>query len=232
MTTNTEIKTLDGDASFGVYVARPEGEARGAIIVHQEIFGVNAGIRKKANDWAQRGYLAVAPDAFWRQEPGIELNPDVEVEFQQALNHMQKYDVNEGVKDIESVIHWIRKEHGIEKVGFVGFCLGGKVAYVVAARTDIDATVGYYGVQIDQMLDEKHAIAKPLMLHIPTEDHFVDKEAQAAMHAGLDDHPRVTLHDYEGLDHGFATEFGERRNDEAAELAEKRTEEFFAEHIG
>ena len=232
MTLNTEISTLDGNDKFGVYVARPEGEARGAIIVHQEIFGVNAGIRKKANDWAQRGYLAVAPDAFWRQEPGIELNPDVEVEFQQALNHMNKYDVNEGVKDIESVIHWIRNEHGIEKVGFVGFCLGGKVAYVVATRTDIDATVGYYGVMIDQMLDEKHAIANPLMLHIPTEDHFVDKDAQAAMHEGLDDHPKVTLYDYEGQDHGFATEFGQRRVEEAATLADKRTEEFFAEHIG
>src|SRR5690606_2843380 len=100
--------------------------------------------------------------------------------------------------------HWIRREAGVAKVGLVGFCLGGKMAYMAAARTDIDASVGYYGVMIDQMLNESKAIANPLLLHIPTADGFVPPEAQKAMHDGLDDHPRITLHDYEGLDHGFA----------------------------
>jgi carboxymethylenebutenolidase len=81
------------------------------------------------------------------------------------------------------------------------------------------------------MLNESHAIANPLMLHIPTADHFVGAQAQAAIHAGLDDHPKVTLHDYEGLDHGFATEMGDRRNDAGAELADERTAAFFAEHL-
>ena len=99
---------------------------------------------------------------------------------------------------------------GVAKVGCVGYCLGGRLAYMTAARTDIDASVGYYGVGIDGLLGEKHAIAHPLMLHIPTNDGFVPRETQAAMHAGLDDHPKVTLHDYDGLDHGFATEHGKR----------------------
>ena len=103
---------------------------------------------------------------------------------------------------------------------------------MTAARTDIDASVGYYGVGIDGLLNEKHAIAHPLMLHVPTEDGFVDKETQKAMHDGLDDHPKVTLHDYEGLDHGFATEFGKRRAEEAANLADARTSDFFREHLG
>jgi carboxymethylenebutenolidase len=85
---------------------------------------------------------------------------------------------------------------------------------------------------IDQMLNESHAIANPLMLHIPTADHFVGPEAQAAIHAGLDDHPKVTLHDYPGLDHGFAAEMGNRRNAAGAELADSRTAAFFAEHLG
>ena len=102
---------------------------------------------------------------------------------------------------------------------------------MTAARTDVNATVGYYGVGIDELLREKHAIAHPVMLHIPTEDGFVDKDVQKAMHEGLDDHPKVTLHDYEGLDHGFATEFGKRRDEEAAELADRRTAEFFAKHL-
>ena len=102
---------------------------------------------------------------------------------------------------------------------------------MTAARTDIDASVGYYGVMIDQMLGEAHAIANPLMLHIPTADHLVGPEAQAAIHAGLDDHPKVTLHDYEGLDHGFAAEMGNRRDESGAQLADGRTAAFFAEHL-
>ncbi|WP_159979845.1 MULTISPECIES: dienelactone hydrolase family protein [unclassified Novosphingobium] len=232
MTTNTEITTLDGDAMIPAYVARPEGTPRGAIIVQQEIFGVDAGIRKKADDWAAKGYLAVAPDSFWRQKPGIELSPYIEAEMQQALGHMMAHDFDLGMRDIEAVIHWIRREESVAKVGFVGFCMGGKIAYMAAARTDIDASVGYYGVMIDQMLGEKHAISRPLMLHIPTADHFVDAAAQQAMHDGLDDHPRVTLHDYAGLDHGFAAEIGARRDEAGAALADGRTEAFFAENIG
>lgn len=232
MATNTQIPTLDHDGSIPAYVARPEGTPRGAIIVQQEIFGVDAGIRRKADGWAARGYLAVAPDTFWRQQPGIELDADKPEEFQQAVGYMMKHDFDLGMRDIEAVIHWIRREEGVAKVGLVGYCMGGRIAYLTAARTDIDASVGYYGVMIDQMLGEKHAIARPLMLHIPTADGFVPPEAQAAIHAGLDDHPRVTLHDYEGLDHGFAAEIGSRRDEAAATLADERTAAFFAEHVG
>lgn len=232
MATNTEIPTLDGDGVIPAYVARPTGTPRGAIIVQQEIFGVDTGIRKKADGWAAKGYLAVAPDSFWRQKPGIELDADKPEEFQQAIGYMMAHDFDLGIRDIEAVIHWIRREAGVPKVGLVGYCMGGRIAYMVAARTDIDASVGYYGVMIDQMLNEKHAIARPLMLHIPTADGFVPPEAQKAMHEGLGDHPRVTLYDYEGLDHGFAAEIGSRRDTAGAALADNRTEAFFAEHVG
>ena len=231
MSETVMIETLDGNEEFKLYVARPADEPKAAIVVIQEIFGVNAGIRRKCDKWAEAGYLAVSPDLFFRLEPGVELDPDVEPEFQRALELMGKFDPNQGVKDIEAAIKYARSQ-GAEKVGAVGYCLGGKLAYMVATRTDSDATVGYYGVQIDQMVGEKHAIANPLMLHVPTEDHFVDKEAQKAMHEGLDDHPKVTLHDYDGLDHGFATEFGDRRDEEGAQLADSRTEAFFKEHLG
>lgn len=232
MSETVTIPTLDGDASFSAYVARPEGTPKAAIIVIQEIFGVNPGIRSKCDSWAEEGYLAVAPDLFFRMKPGIELDPDIEAEFQEALGYFGEYNPDDGVKDIEATIHWIRREAGVPKVGCVGYCLGGKLAYMTAARTDINASVGYYGVMIDQMLGEKHGIAHPLLLHVPTADHFVGPEAQAAMHAGLDDHPRVTIHDYEGLDHGFATESGNRRDEAGAQLADGRTKAFFAEHLG
>jgi carboxymethylenebutenolidase len=214
-----------------VYLAEPATAPKAAIIVIQEIFGVNPGIRQKCVNWARQGYLAVAPDLFWRLKPGIELDPDVEAELQEAFGYFQRYDPNEGVLDIEAVIKHLHAK-GIAKVGCVGYCLGGRLAYMAACRTDISASVGYYGVMIDQMIDESHAIANPLMLHIPTADHFVGPEAQAAIHAGLDNHPKVTLHDYPGLDHGFAAEMGNRRDESGAQLADARTAAFFAEHLG
>ena len=226
------IPTLDAAASFPAYVARPSAAPKAAVIVIQEIFGVNEGIRRKCDAWASEGYLAVAPELFWRFAPGCELDPDVPEQLQEAFGHFGAYDPDDGVKDIEATIHWVRRSQGIAKVGCVGYCLGGKLAYMAATRTDISASVGYYGVMIDQMLGESHAIAHPLMLHIPTADHFVGPEAQQAMHAGLDSHPKVTLYDYPGLDHGFAAETGARRDEAGAALADQRTRAFFAEHLG
>ncbi len=231
MATNTSIPTLDQAGAIPAYVAKPTGSPQGAIIVIQEIFGVNPGIVQKADDWAGLGYLAVAPDVFWRQQPGVELNPDVAEELQQGVALVMKHDFFAGIQDMEAVIHWIRRNQGIAKVGIVGFCLGGKIAYMTAARTDIDASVGYYGAGIDEMLNEAGAIAKPLLLHIPVADHFVPAAAQAAMHKALDGNPHVTLQDYEGLDHGFADTFGARRNAAGAELADARTKAFFEANL-
>ena len=233
MTNTTKIATLAGDGEFTAYRATPAGAPKAAIVVIQEIFGVNAGIRRKCDTLAEAGYLAIAPDLFWRLEPGIELDPDIKPEFDRALGLMGQFDQNKGIADIEATIRAARAELGDDaKVGVVGYCLGGRLAFMTAARTDVDASVGYYGVGIDGLLGEKHAIAHPVLLHVPEEDHFVDKAAQAAMHAGLDDHPKVTIYDYAGEDHGFATEFGERRSDTSAKLADERTAKFFAENLG
>ncbi|MXO60498.1 dienelactone hydrolase family protein [Altererythrobacter salegens] len=232
MSETVGISTLEGDATFDCYLARPAGTPKAAIIVIQEIFGVNAGIRRKCDKLAEDGYLALAPDLFWRIEPGVELDPDIEAELHQAFGLMGKFDQNAGIRDIEATIRYARSTGGCEKVGAVGYCLGGRLAFMTAARTDADACVGYYAVGVDGLLREKHAIANPLMLHIPTADGFVPPEVQQAMHEGLDDHPKVTLHDYDGLDHGFATEFGKRRNEAAANLADERTAAFFAQHLG
>lgn len=227
------IETLDHEGSFGAWMAEPAGTPKGAIIVIQEIFGVNPGIRAKCDHWASLGYLGLAPDLFWRIREGVELDPDVPEQFQEALGLMNKLDQDQAVADIEACIRAARArlpEGG--RVGAVGYCLGGRLAFMTAARTDVDASVGYYGVLIEALLGEKHAIARPLLLHIAGADHFVTPDKQALIHEGLDDHPRVTMHDYPGEDHGFATESGQRRSEQAAQLADSRTEAFFAEHVG
>lgn len=220
---------------MNAYIARPAAPAKAAILVVPEIFGLNEGIRRKCDGWAAKGYLAVAIDIFWRFAPGIELNPDIEAELNQAFGYFQQYNPDDGVIDIEATIKAIRLglagEAAVSRVGLVGYCLGGRLAYMAATRTDVDCAVGYYGVMIETLLHESHAIANPLMLHIPTADHFVGPEAQTAIHAGLDSHPKVTLHDYVGLDHGFAAEMGNRRNEAGAQLADGRTEAFFAQHL-
>ena len=110
MSETVQIASLKDDGTIPAYVARPAGTAKGAVIVIPEIFGVNPGIRQKADKWAEQGYLAVAPDIFWRFAPGVELNPDVEAELNEAFGYFQRYDPADGVYDIESTIRWIRAE--------------------------------------------------------------------------------------------------------------------------
>jgi len=234
MKSYTEINVLGHDSKeeFLAYTSQPVSEPKAAIVVIQEIFGVNEGIRVKCDQWAAKGYLAIAPDLFWRIRPGIELDPDQPAELQEAFGLFGQFDQEAGIRDIESTIREARRMVGGGKVGAVGYCLGGRLAYMTAARTDINATVGYYGVGIDGLLGESHAIAHPLALHIASDDGFVPKDVQAKMHEGLDGHPKVTLWDYPGVDHGFATTMGNRRVEDAALLADGRTETFFARHLG
>ena len=228
-----EIRTSDGSGSFHAYAAEPSGTPSAAIVVIQEIFGVNAGIRQKCDKWAEAGYLALAPDLFWRLEPGVELDPDVEPEFNQALELMGRFDQDEGVRDIAATIAAARERLGNGgKVGCVGYCLGGRLAVMTSLRTDVDASVGYYAVAVDTLLGEKDAIRRPLLLHIAGDDGFVPQETQRKMHDALDDHPMVTLYDYPGENHGFAAEIGNRRSEESARLADRRTAEFLARHLG
>lgn len=226
------IAALDGSGSIPAYLAAPAEAPRGAIVVVQEIFGINAGIRAKADEWANLGYVAIAPDLFWRFAPGVELDPDVPDQLQAAFGNIQKFDVDKGMADIEAAIRDARDRAGARKVGVVGFCLGGRLAYLAATRTDADAAVGYYGGGIDQKLDEAAAIANPLMLHFAGDDSHIGPDAVVAIEAALQDKPGFQLFVYPGAGHGFAAQSGSRRNDTAATTADDRTRAFIAEHIG
>lgn len=222
------ITSLDGEGAFEVYQAAPAGTPKAAVIVIQEIFGLNPGIRRKVDDWAAKGYLAVAPDLFWRFAPGVQLDPDKPDELKQAFGYIGRFDPDKGIADIEAVIRWARQAVDGGKVGLVGFCLGGRMAYLAATRTDVDASVGYYGGGIDKLLGEAHAIARPLMLHFGEEDGHITPDVVEAVRRGLADKHDVTIHTYPGAGHGFAANAGARRNDAAAEQADARTEKLFA----
>lgn len=226
------IKTKDG--AFDAYVAKPAGSGKApAVVVLQEIFGVNAVMRGITDDLAAQGYLAICPDLFWRLKPGIDITDQTPEEWKQALDYMGRFDVDQGVADIQATIDAIRADPDCTgKVGSVGYCLGGRLAYLTATRTDIDAAIGYYGVGLENLLGEAGKIAKPLMLHIAGEDSFSSKPAQAAVEAGLGGNPHVTLHIYPGRDHAFARPGGEHWHAADAALANQRTGEFFKKNIG
>ena len=216
-----------GEGSFSLYLAEPDETPRAAIIVGQEIYGVNADIRRKCDLLARQGYLAVAPDLFWRLEPGVELDPYASYTKDRSLALARRFDSDAGIRDVQATIDRTRLlAGGTVKVGLIGYSLGGRLAAFAAARTDIDAAVGYYGVRVPMMLAEVDHITCPLMLHIAKRDEYVDPSVQEQMHRGLDHHPLVTIHDYPGQQHDFAYEFGDLRSAEAASLADTRTMAF------
>lgn len=225
------IKTPDGE--FSAYVARPAAAKAPAVVVIQEIFGVNAVMRETADWLAGEGYLAICPDLFWRIEPGIDITDKTKAEWDRAFELFGLFDADKGVADIAATLSAIRADPGCTgKVGAVGYCLGGKLAYLTAARTDIDAAVSYYGVGLDALTGEAGNIRKPLLMHIAGEDGFVPKEAQAAIHAALDGNPLITIHDYPGRDHAFARHGGEHYDAADAGKANARTLAFFKGNLG
>jgi carboxymethylenebutenolidase len=225
------IKTDDG--SFSAYVARPAASAAPAVVVIQEIFGVNAVMREITDGLAAQGYLAICPDLFWRIEPGIDITDQSEAEWKRAFELFNAFDVDAGVKDIAATIAQIRKAPGCSgKVGAVGFCLGGLLAFLTAARTDADASVAYYGVGIEARTAEAEKLARPLLMHVAEEDQFVPKPAQELILKALKDHPLVTIHTYPGRDHAFARPGGEHYDAKDAQTAGARTLAFFKANLG
>lgn len=232
LTSEKMTVTVPGEGEFHCYVAKPEKQTGPAVIVIQEIFGITDFLKTVLNDLAQSGYVAVAPDLFWRMKPGLVLNVDDEKEFQEALGYYQRFDEAQGVNDLKHVLDHVRIMPEVKgKVGCQGYCLGGKLAYLMSTRTSIDCAVGYYGVGIDQALGEANKIRKPLMLHIAEEDKFVPREAQEAIKYHLSENPNVTLHFYPEMDHGFGRSGAHAYSKAAADLANSRTAEFFRNYL-
>ena len=226
-----KIKSLD-EREFGGYYAAPSSNRGAGIIVIQEIFGVNVAMRKICDDFAAKGYLALCPDLFWRQQPGVQLTDKTPAEWDRAFELYKAFDVEAGVRDLLATLAHIRGMPGCNgKVGAVGYCLGGKLAYLMAARSDVDASVSYYGVGLEEMLDEIHDIRMPLMLHIAGLDKFCPPPIRAKILTAIKKNPAIEAHVYENADHAFARPNGQNYNQAAAELANSRTMGFFGKTL-
>ncbi len=143
-----DIAAADG-GSFKGYLTVPASGSGPGILLLQEIFGVNSSMREVADYYAEEGYVVLAPDLFWRMEPGIELGYS-EADFNKAFGYYQRFDANQSIKDAADALKVLRaRKECVGKVGALGFCLGGKLAYLTAARTDVDCAVSYYGVGIE-----------------------------------------------------------------------------------
>ena len=226
------IQARDGSGSFGGYLATPRHTPAAAVLVIQEIFGINEVMRDLCDSYAAQGYLAFAPDLFWRIEPGIDITDRTEAEWQRAFDLFGKFDVDKGVEDLEASLEALRGHaDGSGKAGTVGYCLGGKLAFLMATRSDADCNVSYYGVGLVDHLAEIPRIEAPLLLHVASEDQFVPKDQQAQVAEVAAGNDRVVLHTYEGQDHAFAREGGKHYDAQAAGIANQRTFEFFAKHL-
>jgi carboxymethylenebutenolidase len=229
-----KIAATDGSGSFGAYLAQPKTRPAGVVVMIQEIFGVNATMRA-LSDWvADMRFIAICPDLFWRQEPGVQLDPDAgQAQWDRALALMDGMDQDKAIEDIKATIATARKMDGANgKVATMGYCLGGRLAYMAAARTDADANISYYGVGLDGLLGEAGAIKAPLILHIAEKDRFVPPEAQAKIVEGLKGHPQVKVYIYPGVDHAFARMGSHAWDARAATIANGRTAELLAEVLG
>ncbi|MFB8829321.1 dienelactone hydrolase family protein [Azotobacter sp. CWF10] len=234
MDSTLQIEATDGSGHFSAYVALPPGGRGPAVVIGQEIFGINANIRAVADRYAGEGYVAVAPDLFWRIEPGVELGY-AGAEREKAFALLGRFDIDKGIEDIVTTLAAARRMPEVDAsagAGFVGFCLGGKLAYLTAARSDVACSVGYYGVGIERLLDEAVNIRGRLVLHIAEKDTFCPAEARAAILAGLDGRANIELYSYPGCEHAFARVGSQHYDQSAAELAHRRSIAALRREIG
>ncbi|MGH9856016.1 MAG: dienelactone hydrolase family protein, partial [Blastocatellia bacterium] len=226
------IISFDGD-EFDAYLALPPGNSGPGIVLLQEIFGVNRDMRSIADWYAQRGFVVICPDLFWRQERGAQLTDQTDAEWKRAFELYQGLDEAKAVDDAARALAFLRSHPACTgKAGAMGFCLGGKLAYLLAVRHYPDCSVGYYGVGIENALDEIVNLSAPLMLHIAGKDQYCPPEARAKIHAALGNHPLIALHDYADQDHAFARVGGAHFDAASADLANQRTLEFLTRHLG
>ncbi len=229
-----KLKAADGTGEFSAFVYRPAGETpAGAVVVIQEIFGVNDALRATCEEMAAMGFIAIAPDLFWRQKPSVNLTDKTEEEWKQAFAFMNGFDQDKGVEDLKTTLTAARGLPGATgKAGTIGFCLGGRLAVMMATRSDADVNVSYYGVGLDGLIPEFDHIKAPLLVHIAELDEFAPKEVTAKVIEAAETNGFIDPFVYPGVHHAFARIKGVHYDARAATIANGRTAEILTEILG
>lgn len=221
-----------GGGTFKGYLAVPEQGSGPGIVLLQEIFGVNASMRTVADYYAEEGYVVLAPDLFWRLQPGVELGYG-EADFAKAFDYYQRFDADQAIKDVADALKVLRARPECRgKVGALGFCLGGKLAYLTAARTDVDCAVSYYGVGIDADIGEAKAIKGPMVFHFAELDKYADAAAREKIKAGFAGRADIEFYLYPGCDHAFAAPERASFDKPATLMAHSRSIALFRKVLG
>jgi carboxymethylenebutenolidase len=228
-----KIKAADGAGEFSAYVYKPKAATAGVVVVIQEIFGVNDALRATCQEMAAMGFIAVAPDLFWRQEPGVNLTDKSEGEWKKAFALMNGFNQNKGIDDLKTTVEFARTMPGSNgKVGTIGFCLGGRLAVMMAARSDADVNVSYYGVGLDGLTSEFDNIDTPLVIHIAEKDEFSSPEVVDKVLDAVEETETVDAYVYPDVQHAFARVNGVHYDARAATIANGRTAEILADILG
>ncbi|MBR0858089.1 dienelactone hydrolase family protein [Bradyrhizobium liaoningense] len=226
-----DIAANDG-GSFKGYLAVPASGSGPGILLLQEIFGVNKSMRDVADYYAEEGYVVLAPDLFWRMEPGVELGY-TEADFGKAMGYYQRFDANRSIKDAADALKVLRARPECQGgVGALGFCLGGKLAYLVAARTDVDCAVSYYGVGIEADLAEAGNAKCPMVFHFAELDRFAPADAREQIKAAFKARSDVEFYLYPGCDHAFAAPERASFDKPATLMAHSRSIALFRKVLG
>ena len=227
MQTRIDQISAGGGQNFAAYVSVPEVPNGHAVIVVQEIFGVTPQIREVADRYARDGYLSIAPDLFWRVEPGLSLSHSKE-DMQRAFAALEQFDENLGMEDIGRTIAHAKAQPGMQGgVAIVGMCLGGKLAYLAAARLPVNASVAFYGVGIEKNLAEASKIDTPLLMFFGGKDKYAPTPVREQIEAATSANPKVGVRLYESADHGFYT----RGDPEVIRSAHAEATAFLQQHL-
>jgi carboxymethylenebutenolidase len=230
--TSIKVAAADGSGQFDALVVEPQKKPAGSVVVIQEIFGVNEAMRK-ASEWiADLGFIAVCPDLFWRIEPGVQLTDKSEAEWKRAFDLMQRFDQQKGIDDLKATLAAARKLSGCNgRAGTIGYCLGGRLAFMMAEQSDADVNVSYYGVGLDNLLRDIGRVKTPLIVHIADEDEFFPKEGRQKVFEAVKANPNIRAYTYAGANHAFARAGGVHWNGRAAAIANGRTAEALASSL-
>jgi carboxymethylenebutenolidase len=227
------IRASDGSGSFSAYLLEPAKKPAGVVVLIQEIFGVNQAMRDIAGWVADIGFIAICPDLFWRIEPGVDITDKSESEWKKAFELFNRFDQAKGIEDLKATVAAARRLPGANgRVATMGYCLGGRLAFMMAEQSDSDANISYYGVGLDNLLGDLAKVTKPLIVHIADKDEFFPPEGRAKVVEAVKSHAHIACHVYPEADHAFARVGGVHWDGRSATIANGRSAETLVTALG